>query len=58
MYILVDAKTQIIVGTAIKPISEESCSKNGQRIYEIDNKEFSYSMIGAKLEDFEEVKQG
>jgi hypothetical protein len=57
MYILVDAKTRIIIGTAVRPISEEACSKNGQRIYEIDNKEFSYSMIGAKLEDFEVVEQ-
>lgn len=53
MYILVDAKTNKIVGCASKPVNEEACSRNGQKVYEIPNDEYSHEMIGTKLEDFQ-----
>jgi len=49
MYILVDAKTNKIVGTALKPVSKAACSKNGQKVYEIQDEEFSIDMIGSIL---------
>ena len=49
MYILVNAKTNIIVGTAAKAVSVEACSKNGQKVYEIPDHEFTLDMIGSKL---------
>jgi hypothetical protein len=52
MYILVDAKTNIIVGSAINKVDEKACSKNGQKVYEISNEEYSNEMIGTKIEDF------
>lgn len=52
MYLIVDAKTNKIVGSAAKPVNEEQCSKNGQKVYEIDDKEYSHSMLGSKIEDF------
>lgn len=49
MFILVDIKTQKIVGTALKPVSTESCLKNGQMVYEIPDDKFKMEMIGSKL---------
>lgn len=53
MYILVRAKDNVIVGTAIKKIDENSASKNGCKVYEIDDSDFSQDMLGSKLESFE-----
>jgi hypothetical protein len=49
MYIIVNASTNIIVGTATKPVSVEACSKNGQKVYEIPDHKFTLDMIGSKL---------
>lgn len=49
MYILVNAKTNIIVGNALKAVSVTACSKNGQKVYEIDDSEWSPDMIGSEL---------
>ena len=57
MYILVDAVTNKIVGSAVNALSEEQCSKNGQKIYNIPDDEYSHSMIGAKLENFQKIKE-
>jgi hypothetical protein len=55
MYILVNDRN-IIVGSAMNLPSKESCSARGYRIYEIDGNEFSPTMIGTKLVDFEVVE--
>lgn len=49
MYILVEAKTNKIVGTASRPVSVAACSKNGQKVYEIPDDKFSPDMIGSIL---------
>lgn len=54
MFILVNAKTNVIIGTAIKPVSIEGCSKNGQKVFEIPDHEFSIDMIGSVLKLNEE----
>lgn len=56
MYILVDAKTNKIVGTASKPVSVLACSRNGQKVYEIPDEQFSLDMIGSILK-LDETKQ-
>lgn len=56
MYILVNAKTNIIVGTALRAVSIEACSKNGQKVFEIPDHEFTLDMIGSKLE-MDEAKE-
>lgn len=56
MYILVNAKTNIIVGTATRPVSIEACSRNGQKVYEIPDHEFRLDMIGSKLQNNETNK--
>lgn len=55
MYILVRATDNIIIGTATRPVDEESVSKNGCRVYEIDDSEFKPEMLGSKLTEYEKV---
>jgi len=50
MYILVEAKTNKIVGTASRAVSVQSCSRNGQKVYEIPDDKFNPEMIGSILE--------
>lgn len=56
MYIIVRHKDNIIVGSATRPVDEKEASRNGYKIFEIDDKEFSVDIIGSKLESFDEVK--
>lgn len=56
MFIIVRHSDNIIIGTATRPVNEAEASKNGYKVFEIDDKEFSVEMIGSKLESFEEVK--
>lgn len=49
MYILVEIKTNIIVGTANNAVSTEACRRNGQKVIEIEDSEFNIDMIGSKL---------
>lgn len=50
MYILVDMKTNKIIGNALRPVSVTACSKNGQKVYEIPDHEFTIDMIGSILD--------
>lgn len=57
MIILVDKKTNKIVGTAAKNVSNEACEKNGQKIYEIPDHEFHIDMLGSILKSFDVIKE-
>lgn len=57
MYILVEAKTNKIVGTAIRAVSVDACSKNGYRVFEIPDSEFTTDMIGSILKINKDIKQ-
>ena len=52
MYLLVN-EDDIIVGSAMNKPSEAHCSAVGQRVFEIDRREYSPEMIGQKLVDFQ-----
>lgn len=56
MYIIVRHSDNVIIGSAVRPMDEVQASKNGYKIFEIDDTEFSVSMIGQKLDGFDEVK--
>ncbi len=56
MYIIVRHKDNVIVGNALRPVDEVQLSKNGYKVFEIDDSEFSISMLGSKLDGFQEVK--
>lgn len=55
MYIIVRASDNVIVGTSDNPINIADCSRNNRLVYEIDEKDFDKSMLGQKLENFEET---
>jgi hypothetical protein len=57
MYILVRAKDNVIVCTATKAVSVEACSKNGQKVFEIPDSEFTPDMIGSVLKINNKIKQ-
>lgn len=52
MYILVNSNN-IIVGSAKNMPSESTCSKKGQKVYEIPDSEYDPSMINSSLKSFE-----
>lgn len=56
MYIIVRHSDNLIVGSATRRVDEKEASKNGYKVFEIDDKEFRVDMIGSKLESFDEVK--
>jgi hypothetical protein len=56
MYIIVRHSDNIIIGSAVRPVDQESASQNGYKIFQIDDSEFTVEMIGSKLDSFDEVK--
>jgi hypothetical protein len=55
MFILVKKETNVIVGSAVKPLSQMDADIKNIEVYEIDDKEFDVNIIGCILESFEEV---
>ena len=55
MFIFVRASDNVIVGCSVKPGNKEDMSRQGNKVYEVDDSEFSYTMIGQKLQEFETV---
>ena len=56
MYIIVRHSDNIIIGSATRPVDESEASRNGYKVFEIEDSEFSVEMIGSRLESFDEVK--
>lgn len=54
MYIIVRKSDNVIIGTASAAVAADADSKTGYTFYEVDDSEFSSSMIGKTLESFEE----
>lgn len=55
MFIFVRQKDNVIVGCSVKPVNEEDMQRQGNKVYEVDNNDFSYDMIGQKIQEFEPV---
>lgn len=55
MYILVNSDN-IIVGSAVNKPSTISCSKRGQKIFQIPDEEFDPSIIGSELVSYDTVE--
>lgn len=53
MFIFVRDEDKKIVGCSVKPVSVEDMKANGNSVFEVPDSEFSYSMIGQVIEDFE-----
>lgn len=56
MFILVRHSDNVIIGCATRPVDEAEASRNGNKVFEIDDAEFSITMLGSKLEGFDEVE--
>lgn len=56
MFIIVRHSDNVIIGNATRQVDEVQMSKNGYKVFEIEDYEFSISMLGMKLESFTEVK--
>ena len=56
MYIIVRHKDNIIIGSATRPVDEAEASRNGYKVFEIADSEFSVNMIGSRLDSFDEAK--
>lgn len=55
MFIFVRATDNVIVGCSVKAVNEEDMSRQGNKVYEVDDSQFSYTMIGQKIQAFETV---
>ncbi len=56
MYIIVRVKDNVIVGCANNPIDNKEASKQGRRVYEIDDIDFDSSMIGQQITEFKVIE--
>lgn len=54
MYILVN-KDNIIVASAVNKPSEHSCSKKGQKVFQLPDAEYSPEMIGSELVSYDSI---
>lgn len=52
MYIIVRVHDNVIVGCASNPININEASKNGRRVYEIDDADFDPKMLGQQITEF------
>ena len=53
MFIFVRAVDNVIVGCSVKTVNTEDMSRQGNKVYEVDDKDFDYKIIGQKLQAFE-----
>lgn len=53
MYIFVRKSDRMIVGYANRPVSVEDMERQGNLVFEVDKSEFSDTMLGQTLEDFD-----
>lgn len=52
MFILVRVSDNTIVGCANNPVNVHEASKQGRKVYEIDDESFSPDMIGQQLAEY------
>lgn len=53
MFIIVRVIDNVIVGSANSPLNIQELSKQGRRVYEIDDSAFSSDMLGQKIAEYE-----
>lgn len=56
MYILVRVADNIIVGNANNPVNVHEASKQGRKVYEIDDEDFTPEMIGQRLSEYKVIE--
>ena len=56
MFIFVRVKDNVIVGCANNKVNVKEASRNGRRIYEIDDEDFTPDMLGQKITEFQVIE--
>ena len=56
MFILVRVSDNVIVGSAANPVDVKEASKQGRRVYEIDDSDFTVDMIGQKITEYQVIE--
>ena len=56
MFILVRVKDNVIVGCANNKVNVQEASKNGRRVYEIDDADFKPEMLGQRITEFKVIE--
>ena len=56
MYILVRVSDNVIVGCAHNPVNQKEASKQGRRVYEIDDVDFDATMLGQQITEFKVIE--
>lgn len=56
MYIIVRVRDNVIVGCAHNPINAQEASKQGRRIFEIDDADFSPDMLGQQITEYKVIE--
>ncbi len=56
MYILVRVTDNVIVGCANNPVNVQEASKQGRRVYEIDDADFSPEMLGQQITEYQVIE--
>jgi hypothetical protein len=56
MYILVRVSDNVIVGSGHNAMNAIEASKQGRRIYEIDDADFDQSMLGQQITEFKVIE--
>lgn len=56
MFILVRVSDNTIVGNANNPVNVHEASRQGRKVYEIDDEDFSPEMIGQKLSEYKVIE--
>ncbi len=56
MYILVRVKDNVIVGCANNRVNVQEASRQGRKVYEIDDDKFSPDMLGQKISEFKIIE--
>lgn len=56
MFILVRVKDNVIVGCANNPVNIKEASKQGRRVYEIDDSEFKPEMLGQRITEYKVIE--
>lgn len=56
MYILVRISDNVIVGCANNPVNVQEASRQGRRVYQIDDEDFSPDMLGQQITEFQVIE--
>ena len=55
MFLLINISDKTIIGCASRPIDEVQAKKDGYDVFEIEDSEWNPSMLGSKVESYEEI---